>query len=279
VTTEEQKKSHTSKIITPYPHSIRQYLTEMNKYKSLIWVFTIQEIKSLYAQTYLGVLWSLFRPLITLSIFTIIFNYFLKVPTAKPYYIFAFTGMLAWNFFSQIVNTVSNSIISRQNLIRKIYFPKLILPISKILVASVDFAVSLIIIFTMMIYEQNLFGWHTLSLPIFIVLNIICGLSISLWMNVLNIRFRDLNQIVPAIIGIAIWITPVFYPTTIIPSGYEVFLYLNPMAGVIKGYRFALLGEEFPEWQYGISIAICTIIALWGAWYIKQKEDEMVDFA
>jgi lipopolysaccharide transport system permease protein len=267
------------KVITPDPPGIIEYWRELVKYKSLIIVFAHQEIKTMYAQTYFGLLWSVFRPLITLVIFSVIFNFFLKVPTEKPYYIFAFAGMIAWNFFSQIANNAATAILSKQNLIRKMYFPKLILPLAKVLVAGVDFAVSLVIIFLMMLYEGGMLGWHTLSLPIFVLLNVLCGLAVALWMNSLNIRFRDLHQIIPAIIGIAIWVTPVFYPTTIIPQGYEVFVYANPMAGIIKGFRFALLGEEFPEWQYWVAISITTVLALIGAWYLTQTEDKMVDYA
>jgi lipopolysaccharide transport system permease protein len=267
------------KVITPDPLDIIEYWRELVKYKSLIIVFAQQEIKTMYAQTYFGLLWSVFRPLITLAIFSVIFNFFLKVPTEKPYYIFAFAGMIAWNFFSQIANNAATAILSKQNLIRKMYFPKLILPLSKVLVAGVDFAVSLVIIFLMMIYDGNMLGWHTFSLPFFVLLNVLCGLAVALWMNSLNIRFRDLHQIIPAIIGIAIWVTPVFYPTTIIPKGYEVFVYTNPMAGIIKGYRFALLGEAFPEWQYWVAISATSLLALVGAWYLTQTEDKMVDYA
>ncbi len=267
------------KVITPDSPGIAEYWREMVKYRSLIVVFAQQEIKAMYAQTYFGLLWSVIRPLITLAIFSVIFNYFLKVPTEKPYYVFAFAGMIAWNFFSLISNSASTAILAKQNLIRKMYFPKLILPLSKVLVASVDFAVSLVIIFSMMVYEGGMFGIQTLSLPFFVLLNVLCGLAVALWMNSLNIRFRDLHQIIPAIIGIAIWVTPVFYPTTIIPAGYDFFVYANPMAGVIKGFRFALLGEAFPEWQYWIAMGITSLLAVVGAWYLSQTEDKMVDYA
>jgi lipopolysaccharide transport system permease protein len=273
------EQSKPVKIITPNPPTISEYWREMVQYRGLIVAFAQQEVKAMYAQTYFGLLWSIFRPLITVAIFSIIFNYFLKVPTDKPYYIFAFAGMIAWNFFSQVVNNASGAIVSKANLIRKMYFPKLILPLYKVMVAGVDLVVSLCIIFAMMFYEGGMLGWHTLSLPLFVILNVLCGLAVALWMNSLNIHFRDLHQIIPAIIGIAIWVTPVFYPTTIIPAGYDFFVYANPMAGVIKGFRFALLGEAFPEWQYWIAMGITSLLAIVGAWYLSQTEDKMVDYA
>jgi lipopolysaccharide transport system permease protein len=122
-------------------------------------------------------------------------------------------------------------------------------------------------------------GMHFLAFPLFVVLNVVVGLAIAIWMNALTIRFRDLNQLVPTIIGIGIWVTPVFFPTTIIPEQFNVFVYLNPMAGVIKGYRYALLGEAFPEPAYWWSMATFLLLFLVGIWYFIQVEDEMVDYA
>ncbi|MEX0810947.1 MAG: ABC transporter permease [Chitinophagales bacterium] len=267
------------KVITAQAPTISEYWHELLKYYSMIGVFAQQEIKSAYAQTYFGLLWSVLRPLITVAIFTVIFNFFLKVPTEQPYYIFAFTGMIAWNYFAQLANIGSNIMIEKQDLLKKMYFPKLILPLSTVLVTGVDFLVSLAILFIMMILEGEILSIKIMSLPFFILLNIFCGLFVALWMNVLNIRFRDLNQIVPAIIGIAIWVSPVFYPTTIIPKGYEFFVYINPMAGIIKGYRFALLGETFPVWQYWPAIAIVVIGAFLATFMLIRNEDKMVDYA
>jgi len=266
------------KIISSDPLNFSAYCSKVVHYRGLIWIFALQELKSLYAQTYFGILWGIIRPLFTLIVFTVIFKFFLHVPTETPYYVFAFTGMIAWNFFSAIANNASTAIIQKQSLIRKMYFPKLILPLSKIIVASVETAISIIILFVLILFEKISISGAIFMLPVFILLNIFCGLAIAVWMNALNIRFRDLNQIVPAIIGIAIWITPVFYPTTIIPAGYEFFVFANPMAGIIKGYRYALLGECFPEWQYWISISVMLFILLTGIWYLMRKEHEIADY-
>ena len=267
------------KIISAEPISIRQYAKEVIKYSSLIPVFALQEIKLNYAQTNLGILWGVFRPLFTLLIFTVIFNTFLKIPTEKPYYLFAFTGMIAWNYFSQISFSASTAIISNQNLIRKMYFPKLILPFSKLVVSSIDFIISLLLLTIMVLLEGNLLGLKILTLPLFFILNVFCGLCIALWMNILTIKFRDLNQIVPSIIGFAIWVTPVFYPTTIVPNKFQFLVYANPMSGIIKGYRYSFLGEPFPEWPYWIAIISTVVLAILGAWEFAKTEDKMVDYA
>lgn len=267
------------KIISAESLSMRAYWNEILQYRSLIWVFAYQELRALYAQTYFGILWGIIRPLFTLFIFTVIFKFFLHVPTQAPYYLFAFTGMISWNFFSQITGNASTAIIQKQTLIRKMYFPKVILPLSKIIVAGVETGISLLLLFILLFFEKLPIGISILTLPLFILLNIVCGFAVAIWMNALNIRFRDLNQIVPALIGIAIWVTPVFYPTTIIPHGYEFFVFANPMAGVIKGYRFALLGENFPEWQYWVPIIFMVIVAFAGVWYLRRIEDQLVDYA
>lgn len=269
----------TVKIITAKPISAKEYWKELIKFRSLIWVFAQQELKTIYAQTYFGVLWTVIRPLITLTIFTIIFKFFLHVPTQTPYYLFAFTGMIAWNLFSNITNNASSAIVQKQNLIRKMYFPKLILPLSKIITACVEAGISLMILLLLMAYERVGFSVNLFTLPLFILLNIICGYAVAIWMNALSIRFRDLNQILPTIIGIGVWITPVFFPTTIIPTGYEFFVYINPMAGIIKGYRFSLLGEPFPEFLYWTSIFVMLLVMFLGTWYFSRVEDSMVDYA
>lgn len=267
------------KIITSEPFTVLQYLQELNKHKTLIWVFAMQEIKTAYVQTYLGIGWAVVRPLIILGIFTLLFKTLLKIHTDSPYYLFAFSGMIAWNFFSNLVNNASSAIVQKQQLIRKMYFPKLILPLSKILVSGVETGVSILIVFLMLLIEGIPFHWNMLLLPFFLFLNICCGFCIAVWMNALNISFRDLNQIVPPLIGMGIWFTPVFFPTTIIPPAYQFVLWFNPMAGVVKGFRYSLLGEQFPEWQFFVGFGVIVILTLIGIWYLTQVEDELVDYA
>jgi lipopolysaccharide transport system permease protein len=266
------------KIISAEPATLIAYFQTFMKYKNLVWVFAEQELKTTYAQTYLGLFWAILRPLFTLLIFTLIFKHFLHVPTKSPYHLFAFTGMIAWNFFSQIVGNASSAIIQKQSLIRKMYFPKIILPLSKTVVVSVETGISFIILFILFLIDYTPISSNIFWLPLFIVLTAICGFSIAVWMNTMNVKFRDLNQILPAIIGVAIWVTPVFYPTTIIPQEYSFLLFFNPMAGIIKGYRFAILGEGFPEWQYWVSIGTTLVLAITGVWRLSRVENEMVDY-
>lgn len=268
-----------NKLITSNPLSLREYWKQLVSYRSLIWVFAIQEMRTIYAQTYLGLFWAIVRPIFTLIIFTIIFSFFLHVPTQSPYYLFAFCGMIAWNLFSQIATNASTAVLQKQNLIRKMYFPKLILPLSKVLIVLIEAGISVFILFILLCVERINAGTNLLALPVFLLLNVVCGFAVAIWMNAINIQFRDLNQILPTIIGIGVWVTPVFYPTTIIPKEYEFFVYLNPMAGIIKGYRYALLGESFPSIAYWWSILLMAIIMFAGIIYFSKVEDRMVDYA
>lgn len=266
-------------VITSQPDSVSVYLRKLYKYRSLVWVFAWQEIKTQYAQTYLGIAWVVLRPLVILSVFTVLFNYLLNIQTSSPYFLFAFSGMIAWNFFQNIAMHASGAIMQRQNLIRKMYFPKMILPLSKVLVSGVEALVSLIIILVMMVFVWHLPSIKILALPFFLLLNISCGLAVAFWMNSLNIRYRDLNQIIIPLLSIGIWFTPVFFPTTIIPPQYHFLIYLNPMAGIIEGFRFSLLGEPFPDPLYFISIGVAFSLLILGAWYLIRVEDEIVDYA
>jgi len=266
-------------VINSEPDSVVTYLKKLYKYRSLIWVFAWQEIKTQYAQTYFGIAWVVLRPLVILSVFTVLFNFLLNIQTTSPYFLFAFSGMIAWNFFQNIASNASSAIMQRQNLIRKMYFPKMILPLAKVLVAGVEALVSLVIILVMMLVLWRLPTVNILALPFFLLLNICCGLAVAFWMNALNIRYRDLNQIIIPLLGIGIWFTPVFFPTTIIPPQYHFLIYFNPLAGVIEGFRFALLDEPFPDKWYVLSITFTMLLFLSGAWYLIRVEDEIVDYA
>jgi lipopolysaccharide transport system permease protein len=261
------------------PISPRDYWREFLKYRSLIWIFAWQEIKSQYAQTYFGVFWAVLRPLIILSIFTVLFGFLLHIHTTSPYILFAFTGMIAWNFFSQIAANASVAISTRKDLISKMYFPKIILPLSKTVVAGVETLVSFMMFFVLMLILGFPLSLHIISLPFFIFLNICLGLGIAIWMTVLNIRNRDLHQIVIPIIGMGIWFTPVFFPTTIIPEQYQCLLYLNPMAGIIAGYRYALLGDALPGLYFWISFVVVIVVFVMGVISLVRVEDEIVDCA
>lgn len=266
------------KIITSEPDTLVEYLKKIWQYRFLILTFAYQEIKVQYAQTYFGLLWAVIRPLVILVIFTVIFNFLLKLETPVPYYLFVFSGIIVWNLFNQIVNSASSAVLEKIQLIKKMYFPKMVLIFSKVILALVDFSISLIIFLLLVIYEDVSLNAYILLIPIIVLATILMALSIVFWMNSLNIKYRDLNQIMAPIIGIAIWFTPVFFPSTIIPEKYHYLIFFNPVAGIIEAFRFCVFGISNFSTYYYYSITAFLCVAIAGAIYFIKVEDEFVDY-
>ena len=276
----QQKKDKTPvRVYHSSPSSMMEYLSDFVKNRHLLSVLAWQEIRGIYAQTYLGLFWAVLRPLLLTLIFTIFFKGLLNIKTQSPYYLFAFTGMISWTFFSTIANQASGVMIQRSDLIRKLHFPKLVLPLYKILVASVETGVGIIILIAMVLLAGIPIHPGIIALPFFIFLNICCAFMLVVWVNALSFKFRDLTHLMPTLIGTGIWLTPVFYPTTILSANLNSLMYLNPMAGVIQGFRYALLGEPFPAWPFFISFGVVLVISLAGIWYLIQVEDGIADYA
>ncbi len=253
-------------------------LKKLLTYRALIYIFAIRDIKVQYAQTFLGVLWSLIQPLTALFIFTFFFSYIVKVDTGGiPYSLFAFSGMISWYFFSSLMAQTGTSLMQSQYLIRKIYFPKLILPISKSLSCFVEFGISLLLLLVMMLVWGYVPTLSILWFPVVILLNIITGLSVGLWLSALTVRYRDFYHIIPYLINFGIWLTPVFYPATLIPQKIHFLIYLNPMAGIVSAYRWCLLGGSMPSGYYLISLGIVLFIFITGLFYFKKIEDQIAD--
>lgn len=247
-------------------------------YRNILFTLSVRDIKAKYSQTFLGILWSVLQPLTGLLIFTIFFAKLIKVDThGIPYPLFAFTGMIAWYFFVFIVNQGGMSLVDSEYLLKKIYFPRLILPISKVLVGLVDFGISVILLLVIMIISGHLPKLTLVYFPIFLGLTILSGLSVAIWLSALTIRFRDFQHIIPYLVNFGIWMTPVFYPTTLIPQKYQFVLYLNPMAGIIGGFRWCLLGDVRPPIQYLVGIIIMVLVFITGLIYFDRIEREIVD--
>jgi len=218
------------------------------------------------------------QPLTGLLIFTFFFNYVVKVDTGGiPYPLFAFSGMISWYFFSSLMAQSGTSLMQSQYLIRKIYFPKLILPISKSLTCFAEFGISLLLLFAIMIITGYYPSINILFLPFFILLNLITGLAIGLWLSALTIRYRDFYHIIPYLINFGIWLTPVFYPATLIPHKIQFLIYFNPMAGIISGFRWSLLGGAPPSVNYLFSFAFVIIIFITGLYYFRKMETKIAD--
>ncbi len=261
---------------------LSQYLHKVYQYRALVFSFAKRDIKVQYAQTALGFLWSVIQPLTSLLVWTFFFDKLIDVDTGHiPYPLFAFTGMIAWYFFTHIFNHAGTSLVNAQDLIRKIYFPRIILPLSKVLVGCVEFSISLALLFILMAVMGVTPSVKIAYLPIFIFFNIVTGLAFGIWLSALTIRYRDFQHIIPYFINLGIWLTPVFYPTTLIPEKYSFFIYLNPMAAVIAGYRWTLFGDVGSiakiSPNYIVAFIPVSILLVTGFMYFRKSERTIAD--
>lgn len=267
------------RVINAEPDTIGQYAAKVWKYRSLVLAFALRDIKIRYAQTRLGIFWVLLQPIPSVVIFSFFFGKLLKVDTGLlPYPVFALAGMAGWNYFTSLSDGVGNSLLESQHVLKKIFYPKLIMPLSKLLVSSVDF----LVVFSLVVIAMLIFGvapgLSLLMLPVFILLNIITGFALGIWICALTYRYRDVRHFMPYIINFGIWLTPVFYPATILPKSLSYFMYFNPMAFVIEGYRYSLAGGTLPNTGYFISLVPVLLLLVSGLWYFSRVEDEIVDY-
>jgi len=214
-----------------------------------------------------------------LALFTFIFDRLIKIPGLQyPYPLFDFTGLLVWNNFSFLVNNGGNVLVSNQNLIKKIYFPRTILILAKLLISLLELGVSLALTFLMMLIIGYPFSAHIIFVPVFLSISAMSGLTIAIWLNALNIKYRDLNQFIPTLVGFLIWLTPVFYPVTLISRAYDFILYLNPIAAAIQGCRWAILGDTMPGIYYLPTILVCGVFFVIGLLIFIRSESDLADY-
>jgi lipopolysaccharide transport system permease protein len=267
------------KIISSQPFSFWGYSQRCWTYRRFLGVLARRDIKAKYAQTVLGVLWIIIQPLTGLAIFTLFFQEFIPLDTGTiPYPLFAFTGIVAWYYFAYMVAAAGNSLTENQDLIKKVYFPKLILPLTKVLVGFVDFAITFSLLFFALLFLGYELRWAILAVPLFLLLNVLSGLAIAMWLSALTLRYRDFQHIIPYLTNFGIWLTPVFYPGTIIPDAYSWALYINPLAFVIAGFRWALLGDVLPSVYYLVSLLPVLFLFFTGLVYFIRVERKIVDF-
>lgn len=255
---------------------------EIFKYKDLFYTLAWRDFRVRYAQTTIGFLWAILQPVVTLLILSLVFGKFVGVKTDVPHILFTVTGTSIWSYFSYVMTNSGNSIITNQNMVKKIYFPRLIIPLSKAMVGFIDFGISLLIMLSLMIYfgitpSQNI--WLS---PVFIFLGIIAALAVGIWLSALSVRFRDFQHIVPFIVQIGLYITPIAYPAEFavkkLPEWAVNIYYLNPMAGVVQGFRWTLFAGEPPGNLVYISVVIIFLLFISGMIYFSKVEDEMADF-
>lgn len=269
-------------IIKPRQQFSLRSFKEILHYRDLLLTLAYRDFRVRYAQTLLGFLWAFIQPLFTLGIFYLIFSQAIQIDTGNvPYLVFALTGLSAWSYFAFVMSQSGGSIINAQEMVKKIYFPRLIIPLSKAIVGLVDFAVVSLFLIIMMIYHGVALQINALWVPVFIIAILITSLSIGIWLSALSIRYRDFQHVIPFMVQIGLYATPVAYPAEFIlqrlPDWAQVVFFLNPMAGVIEGLRWALFGLAEPNPLMWVSMSIVIALFFTGIYYFKKVERDMAD--
>lgn len=251
---------------------------ELKNYRDLFYILAYRDLKVRYAQTFLGFIWALLQPLATLLIFILVFGMAVKVDTGGiPYPLFAISGISMWAYFGFVLNQSGNSVIGAQEMIKKIYFPRLVIPLSKAVVGFVDFGIALIMLIILMFVYDFTPSINILFAPFFILLNIMAALSVGIWLSALTIRYRDFQHLIPFLVQFGLYATPVAYPARLVPEKYLLIYSLNPMAGVIQGFRWSVFGGNPPDVYFYISMIVIVILFITSLLYFKKMEDVMAD--
>ena len=258
----------------------KQYWQDIWKYRELFYFLAWRDILVRYKQTFIGIAWALIRPFLTMVVFTVIFGNIAKLPSqGVPYPILVFSAMLPWQFFSNSLSECSNSLITNSNLISKIYFPRLIVPTSAVVVSFVDFMISGIILLGLMAWYNFVPSWRILTLPLFIGIAFAASMGAGLWLASLNVQYRDFRFIVPFIVQFGLYISPVGFSSNIVPEQWRLLYSLNPMVGVIDGFRWAILGTSYNLYVPGfvLSLMLVLFLLVTGIWYFRKMERTFAD--
>jgi lipopolysaccharide transport system permease protein len=254
-------------------------LRELWEFRELFYFLAWRDMKTRYAQTAIGAGWAIIQPLLTTIIFTVVFSYWAKVPSdGLPYPLFAYAAILPWTLFARSLERSTLSLVNEGGLIKKVYFPRVIIPIASTFINLVDFIVGLAILVIMMLWYQF---WPTsgiVALPFFIGMALLASLSVSMWLSAINVKYRDVASVVPLMTQLWMFASPVLYPSSIVPERLQSWYALNPMAGVIEGFRWALLGKEHPDWNI-VMISGCVVCALLltGIMFFRRMERTFAD--
>jgi lipopolysaccharide transport system permease protein len=262
----------------------RDYVLDMDwselwEYRELLYALVGRELKVRYKQTAIGVSWVLLQPLITLVIFTLIFGHFAKMPSDGVWYpVFALTALLPWNYFAQAVTRSAGALVGNANLVSKVYFPRILLPLSMIVAPLVDLALSMVLLFALFMYAGIPLTLKIITLPAFILLAMFTATGVSLFVSAANVRYRDVGHAIPFLIQIWMFLSPIVYPVSLVPEAWRWLYGLNPMTGVIEGFRWALLGQTAPDLALmTVSTLVFVIFLIAGVIYFRQMERQFAD--
>jgi len=255
-------------------------LGELWRYRELLYRFLWRDFKSRYKQTYLGPFWAVFRPFVSIILFSVIFGSLAKISTGSkgvPYPLFAL-GLLPWTYFSSALTGTAGSILNNGGMLQKVYFPRIYAPLSAAVTPLIDFALTMVIAIGLFAYYRRLPSWHLVFMPVFILLALVAGLGLGLWFTGIMVRYRDAGYVLPFVIQVGMYVTPVVYPSTFIPERFRWLLALNPLTAVIEGFRWSLLGTTPPSIAaLLVSSAIGVAVLIAGVYFFRRTERTIVD--
>ncbi len=272
--------SHNHEMVIMAGQTDRHYWFDLWRYRELFYFLAWRDISVRYKQTVIGIGWSVIRPVLIMVVFTIVFGKLAKLPSdGVPYPILVFTAMLPWQFFSNAFTDAGNSLIGNTNMISKVYFPRLIIPTSAIIVSLVDFAISFLILIGLMFWYEFYPDWRMLTLPLFITYAFITVLGASVWIAALNVKYRDFRYIIPFVVQFGLYISPVGFSSNVVPEQWRLLYSINPMVGVIDGFRWAILGSNTQLYWPGflLSLFLVLVILVTGIVYFRKTEKTFAD--
>ena len=266
-------------IIEAADSPLGKHLRDLWAYRELLYFLAWRDLKVRYKQTALGAAWAVIQPFFTMVVFSIFFGYLGKIPSdGIPYPIFAYSALLPWSLFAHALNESSNSLVNNQGLITKVYFPRLIIPIAPLFVGLVDFGIAFIVLIGMMLFYGITPGVAILAAPPFVLLALLTALAVGMWLSALNVQYRDVRYTIPFLTQLWLFATPVAYPSSLLPEPWRSVYGLNPMAGVVEGFRWALLGRtSAPGSLIVISVVAVLALLIGGLWYFTRMEQTFAD--
>jgi lipopolysaccharide transport system permease protein len=269
-----------NELIIEAGHTERNYWRDIFRYRELFYFLAWRDVLVRYKQTVIGVLWAVLRPFLTMVIFVFVFNRIAKLPSeGVPYPVMVFAAMLPWQLFATSLSEGSNSLITNANLVSKVYFPRMIVPASAVIVSFVDFLISCALLGLLMIWYQVWPTWSMLAVPVFTLLALLTSTGGGLWLAALNVEYRDFRYVVPFIVQFGLYISPVGFSSSIVPEKWRIFYSLNPMVGVIDGFRWAISGGRAFIYLPGLiaSLGVTFVLLVTGIWYFHKMERTFAD--
>ena len=254
-------------------------LRDLWTYRELLYFLAWRDLKVRYKQTALGAAWAVIQPFFTMVVFSIFFGYLGKIPSdGIPYPVFAYSALLPWSLFVHALNESSNSLVNNQGLITKVYFPRLIIPIAPLFVGLVDFGIAFVVLLGLMLFYGIMPGFALVTAPLFVLLAVVTALAVGMWLSALNVQYRDVRYTIPFLTQLWLFATPVAYPSSLLPEPWRSLYGLNPMAGVVEGFRWALLGQtQAPGPLIAVSVGAVLALLLGGLWYFNRMEQTFAD--